>query len=122
LKVLIVDDDPDVLRMTERFLASRGVEVHTSPSPFGVSSIVLNERPDVVVLDVMMPALGGEALARFLRSLPDDDRPAILFYSAMPAHDLAQIAARVPHARSIEKTAGLAALYAACLEAADQRH
>ncbi len=117
MKVLIVDDDPDVLRMAARFLESRGVEVHTSPSPFGVSGIVHGERPDVVILDVMMPALDGEALARFLGSLPEEQRPAILFYSAMPEDDLSARAARVPGAHWVAKPAGLAALYSALLEA-----
>jgi CheY-like chemotaxis protein len=116
LKVLIVDDDPDVLRMAARFLESRGVEVHTSTSPFGVSAIVISEKPDIVVLDVMMPALGGEVLARFLGSVPEEDRPVIVFYSAMPAHELTELAARVPGTRCVQKTAGLAALYRTLIE------
>ena len=109
IKVLIVDDDEDILRMAARYLSSRGLVVLTSDTPFGVSTLISRERPAVVVLDVMMPALSGEALAGLIGTLAHDS--AVVFYSALDEHRLKELAAGVEGATYVSKTAGLAALH-----------
>ena len=99
--------------MAGRFLESRGHSVFTVASPFGVTAIVTRERPEVAVLDAMMPALGGEAVARFLGALPEHERPRIVFYSALPLDQLRAMAARVPGSSYVSKTSSLDALAAA---------
>jgi CheY-like chemotaxis protein len=116
-KVLVVDDDPDNLVMVKRFLGSQGMSVVTTTSPFAVSGLISEEKPDVVVLDVMMPALDGETVARFIKNASAGDRPLIVFYSAMGEGELRQLVARVPGSTFIPKTAGLKALHQAVLEA-----
>ena len=116
-KVLVVDDDPDNLVMVKRFLGAQGITVLTTDSPFGVSALIGREKPDVVVLDVMMPALDGETVARFIQSAAIGDKPLILFYSAMGSDDLEKLAARVPGSTFLPKTAGLKALHEAVLAA-----
>ena len=54
-RVLVIDDDPDVLATTQLFLESRGHEVLTAPGPAEGMRQLEIEKPDVVVLDVMMP-------------------------------------------------------------------
>jgi DNA-binding response OmpR family regulator len=87
-KVLLVDDNPDLLATAERFLSQRGFAVVTSDTSLGVSSIVRSERPDVVVLDAMMPSVGGAALASFLKNLEAMKGVPILLYSAMDEEKL----------------------------------
>jgi len=116
-KVLVVDDDADNLTMVKRFLGAKGIEVITTDSPFAVNALLREEEPDVVVLDVMMPALDGETVARFIRGASKGARPLILFYSAMGVSDLKRLAARVPGSTSLPKTAGLHALLEAVLAA-----
>ena len=118
-KVLVVDDDPDNLHMVKRFLVSKGMTVVTTDSPFAVNALLREEEPDVVVLDVMMPALNGETVARFIRGASGEERPVILFYSAMGDVELEQLAARVPGSTFLPKTAGLRALHQAVVDAAD---
>jgi two-component system, OmpR family, response regulator MprA len=67
-RVLVVDDDPPLLRMLERTLVAEGFEVTVAPD--GGTALVAAERaaPDVIVLDVAMPALDGLAVCRRLRS------------------------------------------------------
>jgi two-component system, OmpR family, response regulator MprA len=67
-RVLIVDDDPPLRRMLERTLAAEGFEVTLAAD--GAAALVAAERsaPDVIVLDVAMPALDGLAVCRRLRS------------------------------------------------------
>ncbi|HUV03522.1 MAG TPA: response regulator [Armatimonadota bacterium] len=54
-KVLVIDDDQDVLTTSRLFLQSRGFEVLTASEPEEGFRLAEQGRPDVVVLDVMMP-------------------------------------------------------------------
>jgi two-component system, OmpR family, response regulator MprA len=67
-RVLVVDDDPPLRRMLERTLIAEGFEVTLAPD--GGAALVAAERaaPDVIVLDVAMPAIDGLAVCRRLRS------------------------------------------------------
>jgi two-component system response regulator MprA len=67
-RVLVVDDDPPLRRMLERTLAAEGFEVTVAAD--GAAALIAAERsaPDVIVLDVAMPALDGLAVCRRLRS------------------------------------------------------
>ncbi|MCL5103521.1 MAG: response regulator [Armatimonadetes bacterium] len=71
-KVLVVDDDPDMLGATRLFLEARGFRVVTAQSPGEGLRRLEEEEPDVVVLDVMMPnsTEGFQWLLR-LRQHPD---------------------------------------------------
>jgi two-component system response regulator MprA len=66
-RVLVVDDDPPLQRMLQRSLAAEGFEVSVAGD--GGAALVAAERfaPDVIVLDVAMPALDGLAVCRRLR-------------------------------------------------------
>lgn len=70
-RVLVVDDDPPLRRMLERTLAAEGYEVSVAAD--GGAALAEAERaaPDVIVLDVAMPALDGLAVARRLRGKGD---------------------------------------------------
>ncbi|HEV3054672.1 MAG TPA: response regulator, partial [Solirubrobacteraceae bacterium] len=67
-RVLVVDDDRAVRRMLQRTLAAEGYDVAVAAD--GGTALVAVERdaPDVIVLDVAMPALDGLAVCRRLRS------------------------------------------------------
>jgi len=67
-RVLVVDDDPPLRRMLARTLAAEGYEVTVAAD--GGAALAEAERaaPDVIVLDVAMPALDGLAVCRRLRS------------------------------------------------------
>jgi two-component system response regulator MprA len=66
-RVLVVDDDPPLRRMLERTLLAEGFEVTVAPD--GGAALLAAERsaPDVIVLDIAMPALDGLAVCRRLR-------------------------------------------------------
>jgi CheY-like chemotaxis protein len=88
VKVLIVDDDADALKMIARLMAHRGHTVQTCTTPFGVSAMVLRDTPDLILLDVMMPGLSGPALAEVLGRLPLQKSPVIALWSAMDDQQL----------------------------------
>lgn len=95
LKVLVVDDDVRQLSMVERLLAAEGFEVLTATSPLGVSNIVRSASPDVVLLDVNLPALSGDRLVPLVRISAGSVPPQLVLYSACDPDSLRRLAYEV---------------------------
>jgi DNA-binding response OmpR family regulator len=75
--VLIVDDDPDLVETVAMLLESKGYEVGKAYD--GIEESIKKRRPDVVVLDVMMPRKDGYKLCKELKSNKwTQDIPVIL--------------------------------------------
>lgn len=83
MKILLVDDDPGILEVMSKMLGHRGHHVQTCPTPFGVSASIVRDPPDAVVLDVMMPGLGGAALATLIAKLELPKLPRLILWSAV---------------------------------------
>jgi CheY-like chemotaxis protein len=81
-KVLIIDDDPIHLTVAEEILQADGHEVVVNRTGFGATVKVLKERPDVVLLDVNMPGLSGDAVASLLQRCQKEHPMSILLYSS----------------------------------------
>lgn len=67
-RILIIDDDPAHLTAARGILEAEGYEVFTQSQPFGSTNTVIHVQPDLVLLDVNMPALSGDRLAEVLRA------------------------------------------------------
>jgi CheY-like chemotaxis protein len=91
VRILVVDDDPQILRMMARLLGSRGHEVETQQGPFGTSATALRWRPEVILLDCMMPALDGVTLSALLEKTLGEPRPKVLLWSAADEDELRRI-------------------------------
>jgi len=96
LHVLVVDDDLNMLSLVERLLRSAGLDVTTSSSSLGVSNLVRKVEPDVVVLDLNIPALSGDALLGLLRRHAPA-RTRFVLYSSCGEAEL-RLAAKNAHA------------------------
>jgi len=81
--VLVVDDEPAVRDALERALRTAGFTVLTAKDGDAAMAAVERERPDVVVLDVLMPVLDGLEACRRLRDR--GDRTPILMLTARDA-------------------------------------
>jgi two-component system, OmpR family, response regulator MprA len=68
LRILVVDDDPDVRRMLQRTLAAEGHEVEAVPDGGAALAAAERRAPDAVLLDVSMPGLDGLAVCRRMRA------------------------------------------------------
>src|SRR6516162_8198580 len=78
-KILLVDDDPVVLRVFREGLIRQGFEVQTANDGLAAVNSLDASRPDVVVLDLMMPKLTGADVVRFIRGQPAlADLPVIM--------------------------------------------
>jgi DNA-binding response OmpR family regulator len=114
--VLLVDDNAQILETTARYLTARGFGVVTSDSALGVSSLIRHHRPAILVLDVMMPALNGDKLARVLTSQRTLHTMPIILYSAMDEEQLYAMVAEIPGGSYVVKSQGLEALFAEIVE------
>lgn len=68
VKCLYVDDDPGVRDLVTVNLRAEGVDVHVAENGLGVEQLVEEIRPDVVLLDVMMPGRDGYDVLTSLKS------------------------------------------------------
>jgi len=94
MRILVVDDDPDMLSMVMRMLRAAGMEVVTSNSSIGVSNLVRRVEPDIVLLDVNIPELSVDALLGLIRrTAPPKTR--FVLYSSRSDAELRTIAQRV---------------------------
>jgi two-component system, OmpR family, alkaline phosphatase synthesis response regulator PhoP len=85
--VLLVDDDPAMLRMLEVNFRLSGFIVRTSLRGDEAVELAIATPPDALVLDVMMPGLDGFEVARRLRREPSLARMPIVFLTARSQDD-----------------------------------
>jgi two-component system alkaline phosphatase synthesis response regulator PhoP len=74
--VLVVDDEPEIVRILRDYLERAGFAVLTAADGATAVTAARRERPDLVILDLTMPALDGLDVARALRR--DDELPIIM--------------------------------------------
>lgn len=67
-KLLLIDDDREVLEINQKYLSSAGYNVYSSPSPREGITLAKKMAPDCIILDVMMPELDGYEVCRQIRS------------------------------------------------------
>lgn len=79
LRILVVDDEPDILETLEYSLAQRGFEVATAID--GLEGLEKAKRtpPDFMILDVMLPGCNGYEVSRMLKEWMDNDPHATPF-------------------------------------------
>jgi CheY-like chemotaxis protein len=103
-KIVVIDDDAKALSHAKRLLEAAGYEVITSESPLRMPQLVQREKPNLVLLDLEMPALSGEhvldftTLFDFLRETP------IVLHSAKGEEELQSLVERSPAIGYIRKT------------------
>ena len=66
-KILFVDDEPDVLKTLEAFFTSEGFRVITATDGAQGLSKARTEKPDLIVLDIMLPKIDGYKVCRMLK-------------------------------------------------------
>lgn len=69
-KILIVDDDPNISNMISEALLNAGYTVETAYSGTEACMVLARSRPDLILLDLMLPGLSGEALLPQLQGIP----------------------------------------------------
>lgn len=91
IKILIVDDEEDILQFLSYNLQKEGYQVITATNGADAIKLAQKEVPDLIVLDIMMPVMDGMETCKELRSLPETKDKIIVFLTAR-SEDYSQIA------------------------------
>jgi CheY-like chemotaxis protein len=91
-KVLVVDDDEMHLYTTKELLQNNFIDVTTHKSWFGATNRVKELEPDLILLDINMPALSGDKLADILKPYCEARKTAIVFHSSNDEDSLRELA------------------------------
>lgn len=91
-KILIVDDEPDILEFLKYNLKREGYDVVTAPDGKQAITVATAEKPDLIILDIMMPEMDGVEACGRLRSMKEFHHTPIAFLTARD-EDFSQIAA-----------------------------
>jgi two-component system alkaline phosphatase synthesis response regulator PhoP len=92
-RILVVEDDPGALRLVSYTLEAEGYEVITATNGLQGLRKAQNDKPDLVVLDVMLPGIDGFEICHRLRADPGTAQLPIMMLSAK--------------AREVDKATGL---------------
>jgi CheY-like chemotaxis protein len=81
-KILIVDDEPHMLRVTELSLRKGGFSLIIGRNGRQALELAARERPDLIVMDVVMPELDGLAALAQLKASPDTAAIPVIMLTA----------------------------------------
>jgi len=82
-KILIVDDEPDIVEFISYNLKSKGYNISVARDGAEAIRKAKEVRPDLILMDVMMPHKDGIQAVKELRQLPDFEHTAIIFLTAL---------------------------------------
>ena len=82
-RILVVDDDPEIVTMLSARLTKRGYKVSTANDGHRALELAKREKPDLVLLDVMMPGKSGWEVARALKQDPVTEGVKIVMLTAI---------------------------------------
>lgn len=86
-RILVVDDDPRLLHIVQMYLSIEGYDVATASDGDEGLQRVAEHKPDLVILDIMMPGMDGVECCRRIRSNPETAHIPVLMFSALSGDD-----------------------------------
>jgi len=106
--LLIVEDDPDILKLLDTTLTFRGYRVITAHNGKEGLEVIQGERPAIVIADIMMPKLDGFGLVHRLRINPETrDIPVVFITATYVAAEDREFALNIGATRFIQKPVDL---------------
>ena len=102
-RVLFVDDDPAVLRLYSLGLSKRGFEIETANEGLAAIKAVKARKPDIMILDLMMPKFSGVDVLKFIRGDKELTELPVIVLSNAYMNDMARDAASAGAQRALLK-------------------
>jgi len=119
--LLIVEDDPDILKLLDTTLTFSGYRVITARNGKEGLDVIARQRPEIVIADIMMPKLDGFGLVHRLRINPETrDIPVVFITATYVAIEDQEFALNIGATRFIQKPVNLDELLATIKEVAKQ--
>lgn len=81
-KILIVDDEPDILELVEYNLKKEGYQVFVASNGQDGIAVARKVHPDLIILDIMMPKMDGIEACRLMRAIPEFKNTFMVFLTA----------------------------------------
>ncbi len=81
-RILICDDDSDILSICQFILEEIGLEVYTRTTCNNIISVVDEIKPDVILMDNWIPDTGGIIATRMIKQHPDFKKIPVIYFSA----------------------------------------
>jgi two-component system alkaline phosphatase synthesis response regulator PhoP len=91
IKILLVDDEPDILEIVGYNLIQEGYNILTASNGKEAILIAKNEHPQLIIMDVMMPEMDGMEACENIRKIPELSNTLITFLTAR-SEDYSQVA------------------------------
>ncbi|MEI6781219.1 MAG: response regulator [Verrucomicrobiota bacterium] len=120
-RVLIVDDEPDVLDLVDFKLAGQGFEVLRAATGLEALRKARCESPNVIVLDMMLPDLDGLVVCQILRTQPSTRDVPVVVFSALDRPISRSRGAKMKVSHWLQKGSGIDSL-SECVRAAHVEH
>ncbi len=84
--ILIVEDDPSLMTNMEVILGMEGYAVLTARDGVSGLAVVREQRPDLILCDILMPGMDGHVFFEAIKTLPENAHTAFIFISALSDH------------------------------------
>ncbi|HMC01450.1 MAG TPA: response regulator transcription factor [Flavobacteriaceae bacterium] len=91
IKILLVDDEPDILEIVGYNLSAEGYQIVTATNGADAVKKAKKEKPQLIILDVMMPEMDGIEACEHIRNIPELNETIITFLTAR-SEDYSQVA------------------------------
>lgn len=101
--ILIVDDDPDTREILDLVLGTLEIPVHQAHDGREALNDILTKRPRLILLDLSMPGLDGQAVLEALRVSADTAALPVIVFTASPVTPELSDRLHVPPSRIIRK-------------------
>ena len=119
--LLIVEDDPDILRLLDATLTFRGYRVVTAHNGKEGLEVIQIKRPAIVIADIMMPKLDGFGLVHRIRINPETrDIPVVFITATYVTHEDREFALNLGATRFLQKPVDLEKFLATIAELLEQ--
>ncbi|HEX2171560.1 MAG TPA: response regulator [Dehalococcoidia bacterium] len=83
-RILVVDDEPDIARLIQRYLERAGYQVRIARTGAEAQTLAATERPDLITLDVILPDVDGFEVLDHLKSNPATATIPVILLSSLP--------------------------------------
>ncbi|OGQ51433.1 MAG: hypothetical protein A3I10_03390 [Deltaproteobacteria bacterium RIFCSPLOWO2_02_FULL_57_26] len=87
--IMVVDDNPDIVTIVKTILEGRGYRVQCAYSGLEVFTLLEEQRPDLIILDIMLPQMDGLEVLTKVKGTPDTSSiPVILLTAKVQYEDV----------------------------------
>ncbi len=82
--IMVVDDNPDIITIVKTILEGKGYNVHSAFSGIELLNLLKDQKPDLIILDIMMPEMDGLEVLTRLKGVTDTARGRQVLTNKIP--------------------------------------